>query len=182
MKLTKKEIFSIPNIMGYFRILLLPFIIWRFTEADYTATAILIVISGLTDLLDGKVARKFNMVTELGKVLDPVADKLTLGTLILCLSIDHMAVRWVAVLYIVKESFMGIMGLLLISKKGKKLDGAMWFGKVCTAVSYGVMFLIFIFPDMPERLSIALILLCASVMAFALGSYIPIFARMWKAE
>lgn len=181
MKLTKREIFSIPNIMGYFRILLLPFIVWSFMAENYVITAILIAISGLTDLFDGKVARKFDMVTELGKVLDPVADKLTLGTLILCLSVDHIAVRYVAVLYIVKESFMGIMGLLLIGRKGKKLDGAMWFGKVCTAVSYGVMFLIFVFPDMPEKLSIALILLCASVMAFALGSYIPVFMRMWKA-
>lgn len=180
MKLTKKEVFSIPNIMGYFRIFLLPFIVWRFLAGDYISTAVLIVISGITDLLDGKIARKFNMVTELGKMLDPVADKLTLGTLILCLSVENVLVRYVAVLYIVKEGFMGVMGLLLLGKKGKKLNGAMWFGKVCTAVSYGVMILLFVFPRMPERLSIALILLCASVMAFALGSYIPVFIRMWK--
>lgn len=182
MKFTKKEIFSIPNMMGYFRILLLPFIVWRFLEEDYITAAVLIAVSGLTDLLDGKVARKFNMVTELGKMLDPVADKLTLGTLILCLAVNHELIRYVAVLYVIKEGFMGIMGLLLLAKKGKKLDGAMWFGKVCTAVSYGVMLLIFLFPDMPEKPAIALILLCASVMAFTLGSYIPVFIRMWKEE
>lgn len=180
MKLTKKEIFSIPNVMGYFRILLLPFIVWRFMKGDYISTAVLIVISGLTDLFDGKIARKFNMVTELGKMLDPIADKLTLGTLILCLAVENVMVRYVAILYIVKEGFMGVMGLLLLAKKGRKLDGAMWFGKVCTAVSYGVMILIFIFPQMPEKISIALLLLCATVMAFTLGSYIPVFIKMWK--
>lgn len=88
--MNKREIFSIPNLMSYFRIILVPIIVWRILIADaredYWIAAILVGISGLSDLLDGKVARKFNMVTELGKALDPIADKLTLGAIIFLFS------------------------------------------------------------------------------------------------
>ena len=82
-KMTAKEIFSIPNLMGYFRILLIPVFSWIYIHADgvsdYYMAAVLVGISGLTDMFDGKVARKFNMITELGKFIDPLADKLTQG-------------------------------------------------------------------------------------------------------
>lgn len=82
-KITAKEIFSIPNLMGYFRILLIPVFTWIYVQADsvsdYYTAAVLVGISGLTDMFDGKVARKFNMITELGKFIDPLADKLTQG-------------------------------------------------------------------------------------------------------
>lgn len=74
-KITAKEIFSIPNLMGYFRILLIPVFTWIYVQADsvsdYYTAAVLVGISGLTDMFDGKVARKFNMITELGKFIDP---------------------------------------------------------------------------------------------------------------
>ena len=86
-KMTAKEIFSIPNLMGYFRILLIPVFSWIYIHADgvsdYYMAAVLVGISGLTDMFDGKVARKFNMITELGKFIDPLADKLTQGALVL---------------------------------------------------------------------------------------------------
>lgn len=79
----KKEIFSIPNIMGYARIILIPIFVWTYYTAeemmDYYFAAFVILLSGLTDMLDGYVARKYDMITELGKVLDPIADKLTQG-------------------------------------------------------------------------------------------------------
>ena len=77
----RKQIFSIPNILGYFRILLLPLIVWRYVTADSIAefhmAAVIIGISGITDFLDGFIARKFNMITNLGKIVDPVAEKRT---------------------------------------------------------------------------------------------------------
>ena len=115
--LTRKDVFSIPNIMGYFRILLIPIYVLLYYHAEsvkeYYIAAVLVGISGITDMLDGKVARHFNMITELGKVLDPVADKLTLGAMILCLAFRYENMRWLVGLFIVKEGFMGIMGLLL---------------------------------------------------------------------
>ena len=76
----RREIFSIPNLMGYFRILLIPLFSWMYCTADstgdYYAAAVVVGISGLTDMFDGKIARRFNMITELGKFIDPLADKL----------------------------------------------------------------------------------------------------------
>ena len=132
--MTAKEIFSIPNLMGYFRILLIPVFSWIYIHADgvsdYYMAAVLVGISGLTDMFDGKVARKFNMITELGKFIDPLADKLTQGALVLCFAVRYPLMRAVLALFILKEGFLGIMGLLLLPR-GTKLDGAMWFGKVC---------------------------------------------------
>ena len=89
-RFSKKEIFSIPNLMGYFRILMIPVFCYLYIgKQRYLAASAAVLLSSLTDLFDGKIARKFNMVTELGKLLDPVADKLTHGALALCLALRY---------------------------------------------------------------------------------------------
>ena len=81
-----KNIFTIPNILSVFRLLLLPVIVYTYmNQKDYVLTGILLLISGLTDLLDGYIARTFNMMSDLGKILDPVADKATQAVVLLCL-------------------------------------------------------------------------------------------------
>lgn len=184
--MNKREIFSIPNLMSYFRIILVPVIVWRILIADaredYWIVAILVGISGLSDLLDGKVARKFNMVTELGKALDPIADKLTLGAIIFCLVAKYPMIWIIAVLYIIKEGYMGIMGLLLLKRNGRKLDGAKWYGKVCTASLYLVMFLFMLFPNMPQKWTVFFVIFCFIIMIFTLGLYVLVFQKMWKME
>ena len=184
--MSKREIFSIPNLMSYFRIFLIPFLVWRIlvadTTRDYWIVAVLVGISGLTDLLDGKVARKFHMVTELGKALDPIADKLTLGAIIFCLVVKNPIIWIIAILYIIKEGYMGIMGLLLLKRNGRKLDGAKWYGKVCTAVLYLVMFLFLLFPDMSQWLTVMFVGICFLIMVFTFISYILVFREMWKME
>ena len=170
--------------MGYFRILLIPVYVLLYYHAEsvkeYYIAAVLVGISGITDMLDGKVARHFNMITELGKVLDPVADKLTLGAMILCLAFRYENMRWLVGLFIVKEGFMGIMGLLLSHYRGRKLDGAKWYGKVCTAFSYVVMFVLFFFLRLPLSLVNALIVCCGVLMVAAWMLYVPVFVKMWK--
>ena len=74
----KEKIFTIPNMMSVFRILLIPFILWMFFTERYYIAAGLLVLSGITDLLDGFIARRFHMISALGKALDPIADKLTI--------------------------------------------------------------------------------------------------------
>lgn len=179
---TKKEIFSVPNLMGYFRILLIPVFTWIYCHAesvsDYYVSAALVGVSGLTDMLDGKVARKFHMVTELGKFVDPLADKLTQGALILCLCARYPLMRPVLALFLIKEGFMVVMGLLLLPR-GKKLDGAKWFGKVCTAALYILLAALFLLPEIDGRIADGMILLCAAFMLFSLIQYIPVFRRMW---
>lgn len=87
--ISKKELLSIPNLMGYFRLIMIPVFVWLYlrasTDADYYRAAIVMGISSITDMFDGMIARKFNMITEFGKLLDPLADKLTHGAILLCL-------------------------------------------------------------------------------------------------
>lgn len=178
--------YTIPNLMGYFRILLVPVFVWLYLNAesskDYLTAALVVGVSGLTDLFDGKIARNFHQVTELGKLLDPVADKLTLGAIILCLAVRYPEIWILAGLFVVKEGFMAVMGLLLLRRNGRKLDGAKWYGKVCTAVSYAAVFLLLLLPDLPLSAVRTLAGLCAVVMVCALWLYVPVFREMWKTE
>ncbi len=179
----RREIFSIPNLMGYFRILLIPLFSWMYCTADstgdYYAAAVVVGISGLTDMFDGKIARRFNMITELGKFIDPLADKLTQAALLICLAIRYPLMRAVLVLFVIKEGFMAVMGALLLPR-GKKLDGAMWFGKVCTAVLYAVLFLLLLLPGIGATAANVLIGICGVFLLFSFLMYIPVFRRMWK--
>lgn len=177
-RFSKKEIFSIPNLMGYFRILMIPVFCYLYIgKKMYLEALSVVLLSSLTDLFDGKIARKFNMVTELGKLLDPVADKMTHGALALCLAVRYPLMWALILLLIVKEGYMAVMGAVLL-KKGKKLNGAMWFGKVCTAVLFAGLLTLFLFPHLPLFWVNSLILVMMAVMIFALLNYIPVFRQM----
>ena len=169
--------------MGYFRILLIPLFSWMYCTADstgdYYAAAVVVGVSGLTDMFDGKIARRFHMITELGKFIDPLADKLTQAALLICLAIRYPLMRAVLVLFVIKEGFMAVMGALLLPR-GKKLDGAMWFGKVCTAVLYAVLFLLLLLPGIGTTAANVLIGICGAFLLFSFLMYIPVFRRMWK--
>ena len=177
----KEEIWSIPNCMGYFRILLIPIfcIIYLNAESmkDYYLAAGIVLVSTITDLFDGKVARKFNMVTELGKALDPIADKLTHAGLAFCLASRYPLMWGLIALLVIKEGYMGIMGLIFL-KKGKMLDGAMWFGKICTAVLFVGMLVLFLFPGLSEVWVNGMIIIMMVVMAVTLCMYVPVFKKM----
>ena len=182
-RIDKREIFSIPNLMGYFRILLIPLFSWMYCTADstgdYYAAAVVVGVSGLTDMFDGKIARRFHMITELGKFIDPLADKLTQAALLICLAVRYPLMRAVLVLFVIKEGFMAVMGALLLPR-GKKLDGAMWFGKVCTAVLYAVLFLLLLLPGIGTTAANVLIGICGAFLLFSFLMYIPVFRRRWK--
>ena len=169
--------------MGYFRIILIPVYLWLYFNADGTAdyvkAAAVIGISGLTDCFDGKIARRFDLITEWGKILDPIADKLTLGAVILSLAFRYPLMRAVVLLYIVKEGYMLIMGGLMM-KKGGYMDGAQWYGKVCTAYTYVMIFLLLLIPGMPDMATKAMIGLCCLIMLFTLAKYVLFYRRMRK--
>ena len=167
----RKQIFSIPNMLGYFRILLLPLIVWRYVTADSIAEFhMAAVIIGITDFLDGFIARKFNMITNLGKIVDPVADKLTQAAIVFSLSFRFQWLIPVVVLFVIKEGFMGIMGVILL-KKGKMLNGAKWFGKVSTAVLYVVMFILILAPNIQEQIANTLIVLSGFLLLMSFILY-----------
>lgn len=178
----KKEILSIPNILGYFRILLIPVFITIYMNAlsvkDYFIAAIIIGISSLTDMFDGLIARKFNMITELGIFVDPLADKLTQGAFIFCLTLKYKPMLLLIIIFVIKESFMGIMGLYVFKKYNTKLSGAKWFGKVCTALLDTVLFVLLLIPNIPASISNFLIYLCGCVMLATFVLYIRVYVKM----
>lgn len=154
MKINIRDIKRLPNILTVIRILLIPIFIIAFLWENgdinphieigdnangYIIAAVIIIISGITDMADGFIARKFNMITDLGKVLDPFADKLTQAAVVVCLILRYKAI-WLLLatlfaIIFVKEIMMLIMGLLFL-KKGQDLGGAKWFGKLATIVFY----------------------------------------------
>ena len=180
MKRTK-EYFSIPNLMGYFRIALLPVFLVLYYRADskpfYIAALLVLGVSFLTDFLDGKIARKFNMVTDFGKVLDPVADKLTQGGIALALTFQYPLTIRLLIFFLLKEVYMAVMGLILI-KKGRKIVGALWYGKACTCILDGGILLLLFVPNLPLLVSNAVIYLLMAAIALTWAMYLVFHIRM----
>ena len=173
MKDWKREYFSIPNMLGYFRLVLagiyLAVCIQAETKSDYYIAAGIIGISMVSDFLDGKIARRFHMVTPLGKALDPIADKLTQGALAVCLMTKYPLMIVLFALFLIKEGFMGITGLLFL--RHGEVYGALWFGKICTVVLYAVMILLIFFPAIPLGAANTLILISIGFMLYSLIRY-----------
>ena len=180
-KIKKQELYSIPNCMGYFRILLIPLFCFLYLNAkdrsDYYLAAGVILVSYITDFLDGQVARRFHMITEFGKFLDPVADKLTHGAIALCLAFRYETMRYLFALMVIKEGFMAVMGLINL-RHGRKLDGAKWFGKFCTGALFILLFLLVVRPEIPLAWANGLTAVVTVIMFLTLCLYIPEFRRM----
>lgn len=183
-KIKLSDYFTIPNILGYVRLLLIPLFVYLYLNAgstkDYYAAAGVILISGLTDFVDGYVARKYNQITELGKFLDPLADKLTQGAIILTLMFRIKWMNLLVILFAIKELFMAVNGAVLLVKKGRKLDGAMWYGKVSTAVLYAAMFILILFPMLSSFWVNTLMAITAFFLTLSFVMYIPVFIKMYK--
>jgi len=182
-KPTLREVFTIPNLLSYFRLLLIPLFVWLYLRAqstrDFALAAVVIGVSGFTDLFDGRLARRLGQITELGILLDPVADKLTEGAVIFCLATRYRWVVALVVVYLLKEGFMTVAGLVML-RRGKKLDGAKWFGKVCTFVFYLVVFTLILWVEIPLGLANALIALCTGMMLFTFVMYARVYFYMGR--
>lgn len=179
----RKEFFSIPNLMGYFRLLLVPVYLIAYlnakTERDYYVAAGIMLVSFLTDFLDGKIARKFHMITEFGKILDPIADKITQGAMALSFAFRYQPVVWLLAVFLFKECSMGIIGAYML-KKGHRMDGAQWYGKICTALLDLVMFLLLLIPDISDGLVNLLVGVGIGAMVITLYAYGRLYLQMWS--
>ncbi len=180
MKDYQHKIITIPNIISMFRVVLIPFIIYSFVKLNnIPLTVVLIAVSALSDILDGKIARKFNMVSDFGKFFDPVADKATQIALAICLAFKIKMMIPLLIFLLIKEIFMGVSGYIVIKRTGAP-DQAKWYGKACTVVLYGSMMAMILFPGMPEWLSYALICLCAVFMLISIIGYAVLRRREIK--
>ena len=178
MRYSKKEIFTIPNLLSVFRIILIPVYAVLYMKAqvmkDYIMSAVVFIVSALTDMVDGMIARKFNMRSRIGIMLDPFADKLTQGVVILCLTLRNLAILPLLVLFILKEGFMFVMACRLLHS-GKMLDGALMTGKVCTTVLFISMAVLVVFKNIPIGGIYAIVGICSVFMIISLVSYAKTF-------
>lgn len=180
--LTKKQIFTIPNLLSFFRILLIPAIVVLYCVYDNpTAAIVVVVISGLTDIADGKIARKFNMISDFGKILDPIADKLTQAAIALSLQFRFPLMVWLFVLMLIKEVIMSVTGALSVKYTGG-VYGANWHGKVVTVLLYVVMVIHMIWSDMPMVVSNGMLLVCVVMMLISLYLYTSQNIKLIKKE
>ena len=171
----KREVFTIPNILSMFRIALIPAYIVIYLNAEqpveYFLAGSILAVSCLTVMIDGKIARKFNMISTVGKILDPIADKLTQFTLTLCLSVKHPVLRYVLLLFVIKEGFQGIVGLVYLFNR-KMLPGALPAGKVCTTVLFISLTVLVFFPEMKQEFVDLIAIIDTVFLAYAFIHYI----------
>lgn len=171
----KTEILTIPNLLSLFRLVLIPVYVHLYLRAqtgqDYIRAGTVMAVSCLTDLADGKIARQFHMISQVGKVLDPLADKLTQLALFLCLSTRYPLLYPVLALFLVKELFQ-LFAFLLCLRKGKALSGALMAGKVCTAVLFISLIALVLLPDLNRSVANLLVLTDGAFLTVSFWFYV----------
>lgn len=182
-----KQFLNIPNILSIFRMILIPVFVYLYMIASaevreyYVYAAAVLVLSGLTDLFDGVIARRFNMITNLGKILDPLADKLTQVAVVISVAIKMQSLTLAAALmiFVVKEILMLIGGVIMLKRK-ITIRGSKWYGKVATAVFYVVMAAIALFDSITIEIALYMVLFAAFFMLLAFSQYIREYFKIMK--
>lgn len=154
-KFTSHDVFTFPNLLSFLRIPL-AFLFYYFyswdTVTGVALSVVTLLVSALTDLLDGKIARHFNQVSDFGKVLDPIADKITQATFILCLFQHYPSTIPLFIFFVIKEVTIGIFALIAVKRSGVN-QGALIYGKVNTVLLYICLGLLLFFVGMPTYLA-----------------------------
>lgn len=176
----KKEIFSIPNLLSIFRLALIPVYVAIYLNArnttDYYLAAAILAVSCLTDMIDGQIARHFNMITTVGKVLDPLADKVTQFTMVICLSIKYPVLWVLIVLIFVKEIFQLVAGILRF-QKGKMLKGAQITGKICTTILFISLIILVMIPQIDPNIVTWITVIDSIFLLIAFADYAMVYLR-----
>ena len=174
----KKDIRNIPNLLSLFRIGLIPVYVTIYLHASepwqHIVAGSILAVSCITDMVDGAIARHFHMITTIGKLLDPLADKLTQLALILCISRQFPVMLPVLYLLLVKESFQ-LAALIIHYRRGKALEGALMAGKVSTTVLFITLTLLVLLPDPGEPLAAGIAVLDGCILAYTFVQYVLAF-------
>lgn len=177
-QLQKTRIFTLPNFLSVVRMLMVPVIVWLYLVKNYWIALILLVVSGLTDVADGIIARRFGLISSLGKILDPLADKLTQAAVVVCVSFNHPAFLLMVIILIAKELAM-LLGATQLFKIGKRPSESKWWGKMTTVVLYSIVGILFLYDALGlngyERYLTVLMVIGCICIVFALFQYYPVF-------
>ena len=167
----KNKILTIPNVLSFFRLCLIPIIVWLYiSKEDYFWTLMVLSLSGLTDVVDGIIARKCNMISDFGKAFDPIADKLTQAAMLCCLVVRFNYMLIPLGMLVIKEVVTGITALISI-KKTEQVKGAVWHGKLTTVVLYLMMAVHLVWFNIPTTVSLIMVGVCIGIMIMSFIMY-----------
>ncbi len=161
----------IPNILTTVRLIIIPFFAYYMLVAeDFWIAAILFLFSGITDIVDGWIARRYNMITDVGSVYDPFVDKLMQITSVVCLAVKDVVPIWIICVVAVKELSMIAAGIVLYIKK--IVVHSNWYGKAATVIFYAIILALIIFPDIGDAIKTSLLAVLVIVMVMAALGYL----------
>ena len=167
----KNKILTVPNVLSFFRLCLIPIIVWLYiSKEDYFWTLMVLLLSGLTDVVDGIIARKCNMISDFGKAFDPIADKLTQAAMLCCLVVRFNYMLIPLGMLVIKEVVTGITALISI-KKTEQVEGAVWHGKLTTVVLYLMMAVHLVWFNIPTTVSLIMVGVCIGIMIMSFIMY-----------
>lgn len=177
------RILTLPNVLSFFRLILIPLIVYLFETNQYWWAFGMLLLSGATDVIDGWIARTFHLISDFGKALDPIADKLTQLAVLFCLMKEYW---WVLAVLVFKEVFIGVMTLMALKKTGS-IYSAGWYGKLCTVVIYLSMFVLIlwqpVFGSAPNPTFVLIdSLLIVLVVLLSFVKYFIYFFRILRQE
>ncbi len=179
---SQNRILTIPNVLSLIRLLMIPAILYfSIAKEQYLVSAVLVVVSGATDVVDGIIARHFHMTSNVGKILDPTADKLTQLAALACLCFRYTRLLIPLCVLVVKELVNGIIALVMLHYHHKPLNSK-WHGKVTTVLLYGMIFAHFIWEDIPKWISILMISVCLGLMILSFVLYTIRNIRIIRSE
>ena len=127
----EKNQMNLPNFLTLIRFLLVPVMTIFLVKQNFTIAITSYILAGITDVLDGYIARKYNLITKLGKILDPMADKLLQFSALVGLWIIEVIPFWITLIFFLKEIFMGLGAIKLLKNKDVVVPSK-WFGKLST--------------------------------------------------
>ena len=173
----------IPNLLSVIRLLMIPLFVYvYFVESPPKIWSLLIFLSAeLTDVADGFLARRYGWITETGKILDPMADKLMQAATMVSLSIENQFFIWIAIIFFLKEMTM-VTGAVVLAKKISTVTPSSWFGKMATVIFAAITMVFIIYPE-NTVINVILTVILASALIFALLMYyFTIFRKVGKAS
>ena len=171
------RIFTLPNMLSIFRLLLIPFIIWLAEAGEYWWAFGMLLLSGATDVIDGWIARTFHLISNFGKAIDPIADKLTQIAVMLCLL--DMRYWWVVGVLVFKELTIGILTLTAI-RRTHSVYSAGWYGKLCTVVIYLSMFVLILWQEPAPLFVLIDSVVIAALVALSFVKYFIYFTGILR--
>ncbi len=171
---------NIPNMLSVFRLILVPVFVAAYfsgsANAKIYATGIYL-LAAATDFLDGRIARKYNLVSKLGRILDPLGDKIMTFAVLICITIDKLVPVWAVVIFFVKEMLMAVGGLLVYNKL-TDMPSSNYFGKCATVVFVVVCALLMLLKDIPRQYATLMITFAIIVMIVAFISYLVQYIKI----